>query len=333
MKRRLLGILASGACFLAGLTLPAQAEQQQDFPTWLESFKADALSKGIHQETLDSALGDIQPIDRVLELDRRQPEFTLTFQQYLAHVVTPARVKQGQKLLAANKTLLTDVSRKYHVPAKVIVAMWGIETDYGHATGGFSVVPALATLAYDGRRSQYFRGELVNALKILDNGSISAKQMRGSWAGAMGQCQFMPSTYLRYAQDWSGSGSPDIWGKKADVFASAANYLSQLGWNSSVGWGRRVKLPKTLDPALIGLTVKKSYKDWNKLGVRQSNGKPLPKSAVVVSLVRAETGKGSDVGHGTPYLVTDNFRAYMSWNRSTFFALAAGMLADQIASR
>ena len=209
-------------CFAAA---SAVAQPQQDFGTWLAGVRADAAARGISRATLDMVLADIQPIDRVLELDRRQPEFTLTFGQYLGHVVTPARVRDGQWNLTIHRKLLVAVGRHHGVPPRVIVAMWGIESDYGRATGGFSVVPALATLAYDGRRSQYFRTELMNALQIIDNG-VPAAQMRGSWAGAMGQCQFMPSTYLKFARKWSGSGAPDIWRNTPDVFASAANYLA-----------------------------------------------------------------------------------------------------------
>lgn len=323
--------------WLAGVILlwcaDASAQPQQEFPQWLDGLRAEALGQGISQGTLDSALTGIQPIDRVIELDRRQPEFTMTFQTYLSHVVSPARVKAGRRQLAGHRALLAEVARRYGVPGPVVVAMWGIESDFGRLTGGFQVVPALATLAYDGRRSQYFRGELINALRMIDGG-VPASSMRGSWAGAMGQCQFMPSTYLRYARRWSGDGHPDIWASEADVFASAANYLSQIGWTVDHGWGRQVKLPKHgMAQALFGLERTRSLREWNKLGLRQANGRPLPKSDLQASLIRAETGKGEDVGRGTPYLVYDNFRVFMKWNRSTFFALAAGTLADRLATK
>jgi len=333
MARAWLAAIAVGMMGLWLGIVPAAAEPQQDFTTWLDGVKVDARAQGISQNTLDLALGDIQPIDRVLELDRKQPEFTLTFDQYLSHVVTTARLLQGHKLLGQNKALLSAVSGKYGVPRQVIAAMWGIETNFGQLTGGFRVVPALATLAYDGRRSQYFRTELFNALLMIDSGKVTPEQMTGSWAGAMGQCQFMPSTYLRYAQDWSGGGKPNIWGRQADVFASTANYLSQIGWNPGYGWGRPVRIPKDLNAGLFSLDVKKSYKAWSRLGLRSVSGKPLPKSDVLVSLIRAETGKGDDIGRGEPYLVTDNFRVFMKWNHSTFFALAAGTLADRLASK
>lgn len=328
-------MITAGVMMLGqGLGRPAWAEPTQDFPTWLAALKADALARGIRPATFDQALADVQPIDRVIELDRKQPEFTLSFDQYMANVVSPQRVKNGRQRLSHHKKLLGAVARRYGVPAPVIVAMWGIESDYGRLTGGYSVVAALATLAYDGRRSQYFRGELINALTMIDGG-VPAERMRGSWAGAMGQCQFMPSTHVKYARSWSGQAKPDIWTLPPDVFASAANYLAQIGWNPHQHWGRAVKLPKTdLAPALFGLDVKKSLNEWRHLGIRQANGKPLPAShSIMASLVRAETGKGDDVGRGPPYLVYDNFRALMKWNRSVFFAVAAGTLADRVASK
>jgi len=322
-----------GVVLLFSLESGARAEPQQDFENWLSGFKADALEKGITQTTLDTALADLQPIDRVIELDRRQPEFTMTFPQYLSHVVNPGRIKTGRQHLARQKKLLAEVSKQYGVPAAVVVAMWAIESDFGRLTGGFQVVPALATLAYDGRRSQYFRGELLNALRMVDGG-VPAARMRGSWAGAMGQCQFMPSTYLKFAKSWDGKDRPDIWSNEADVFSSAANYLSQIGWNSKQSWGTAVKLPKHgMATALFGLEHKRSLREWNKLGLRRVNGKPLPGGDLQASLIRAETGKGNDIGQGQPYLVFDNFRVFMKWNRSVFFALAAGTLADRLVSK
>jgi membrane-bound lytic murein transglycosylase B len=273
----------------------------------------------------------VRPIDRVLDFDKRQPEFTLTLDQYLAHVLTPQRIADGRKLMREHKKLLAAVAERYHVPAKVIVALWGIESGYGRNIGDYPVVAALATLAYDGRRSQYFRTELLNALTIVDRGA-TAQQMRGSWAGAMGQCQFMPSTYLKYAQRWSGEGPADIWRTPADVFASAANYLAGVGWNPDETWGRPVRLSAQIDPTLLGLATKKSLAEWAKLGVRQANGKPLPHGTMQASLVRADPGREA-TNTGPPYLVYDNFRTYMNWNRSVFFGIAAGTLADRLGSR
>lgn len=340
-----IGQFARGLCvglvLVVGAALSAHAEDlapsaalsvtKPDFTQWLDGLKAEARQKGIRDVTLASALDGVQPIDRVLDFDKRQPEFTLTLDQYLAHVVTPQRIAEGRKLMRQHRKLLAQVAERYHVPAKVFVALWGIESGYGQNIGDYPVVAALATLAYDGRRSQYFRTELLNALVIVDRGA-TAQQMRGSWAGAMGQCQFMPSTYLKYAQRWSGEGPPDIWRNPADVFASAANYLAGVGWNPDESWGRPVRLPAKFDPALLGLAVKKSVVEWAKLGVREASGRPLPRSAMQASLVRADPGREA-TNTGPPYLVYDNFRTYLNWNRSVFFAIAAGTLADRLGSR
>lgn len=313
---------------------PAATPAKPDFAAWLEALKTEARGHGIADATLAAAFEGVQPIDRIIELDHRQAEFTLTFQQYLDRVVTEKRVAEGRALLAKHRRVLGEIARRYGVPAKYIVAMWGIESDYGRAIGDYPEVTALATLAYDGRRSQFFRGELMNALTIIDHGGPRPSEMKGSWAGAMGQCQFMPSTYLKYAQHWPGaSADADIWSRPADVFASTANYLSNIGWNADVTWGRAVRLPDGLDPALVNLNVRKSLREWARLGVLTADGHHLPKSDIPASLVRADSGKGDDAGKGPPYLVYDNFRVLMQWNRSVFFALTAGTLADRLGSR
>ncbi|MDR3435461.1 lytic murein transglycosylase [Telmatospirillum sp.] len=329
-----LAILVGGVFVLCLMATTAMAQSQPDFAEWLNQFRRDAQAQGISDATIAAALTDIAPIDKVVELDRRQPEFTLTFEAYLSHVVKPERVAEGLDLLKQNETLLADVAKRYGVPPEVIVAMWGVESNFGHLTGGFQVVPALATLAYDGRRSQYFRTELIDALKIIDQG-IPANRMQGSWAGAMGQCQFMPSTYLKFARKWNGEGAPDIWQERADIFASTAHYLSQIGWHGGQSWGQAVQLPEHgMAPQLIGLDVKHSLKEWGKLGVRSADGKPLPvSSGIRASLILAENAKSEDAGHGVPYLVYDNFRVLMRWNKSVFFALGAGTLADRLGSK
>ncbi len=291
---------------------------------WLQELKTEAAAAGIRREILDEALDGITPIPRVIELDRKQPEFTLTFAQYLTRVVPDSRVKKGRQKLAENRALLEEVGAKYGVQAKYIVAFWGIETDFGRVTGGFKLVPALVTLARDGRRSAYFRKELMNALKILNQDHIKAKDMVGSWAGAMGQCQFMPSSFLNFAVDHDGDGRKDIWTTKADVFASAANYLSRSGWKGDQTWGRAVTLPAGFDTALAGTKIRKTVGEWQKLGVRRSDGSDLPKRDLPASVVLVD-------GPGSPaYLVYDNFGAIMKWNRSTYFAVAVGTLAEKI---
>ncbi|MDA8230097.1 MAG: lytic murein transglycosylase [Magnetospirillum sp.] len=324
------GMLAAGAMAVAlGLAQPLAADEAppppKDFGAFLADVEAEAAAKGIRPETL-AALHGVRPIDRIIELDRKQPEFTVTFAQYLGRVVSPQKVAQGRRMLAENRALLAQIEKRYGVQPRFVVALWGIESDYGRLTGNYPVITALATLAWDGRRSAYFRGELMNALEIVDKGNIGADAMIGSWAGAMGQCQFMPSTFLKYAQDFDGDGRRDIWSDRGDVLASAANYLAGLGWKDDETWGRAVTLPRHFDKALANLKVKKTLAEWSRLGVRSADGKPLPRRALEASIVFAEDG-------GPAFLVYDDFRAVMKWNHSTFFALAAGHLADRIARR
>lgn len=305
----------------------AEEAATSDFAGFLAGVHDEALSKGIRGETLAAALAGVEHIDKVIELDRRQPEFTMTFKGYMDRVVSPSKVEKGRRMLAENKAVLGEIEKHYHVQPKYVVALWGIETDYGRVTGGYPVVSALATLAYDGRRSSYFRGELMNALQILDQGHISPASMLGSWAGAMGQCQFMPSSFLKFAADWDGDGRRDIWTTRADVLASAANYLSSSGWKGDQTWGRSVRLPAKFDKALIGLNTKKKLAEWARLGVKASGGKPLPNADLDASLVMPDNGDGA------VFLVYDNFRTTLKWNRSTFFALAVGHLAERIGGK
>jgi len=302
---------------------PVPATAAEGFAAWLQGLRMEASEKGIRDDILDAALNGIEPIPRVIELDRKQPEFTLTFQQYMDRVVPDSRVKKGRAKLAENRALLEEAAKKHGVQARFLVAFWGVETDFGRVTGGFKVVPALATLAHDGRRSAYFRKELLNALTILNEGHIAPKDMVGSWAGAMGQPQFMPSSFLNFAVDGDGDGHKDIWTTKTDVFASAANYLSRSGWKADETWGRAVKVPADFDEALVDLKVIKPISEWQALGVRRTDGADLPTRDLKASIVRA--GK-----NGPPYMVYNNFRTILKWNRSTYFAVAIGTLADKI---
>lgn len=202
------------------------------FQAWVSDVKKEAVAQGISPKTVHDAFAAVSHNERVIQLDRKQPESKLTLEEYLAKTVTEQRINQGRELLAENKVILDGIAHKYNVPPQYIIALWGIETSYGNNTGGFSTIEALATLAYDGRRSDYFRGELMSALKIIDQGHIAVYDMEGSWAGAMGQCQFMPSSFLAYAVDHDGDGKRDIWNTEADVFASIANYLHSSGWNN-----------------------------------------------------------------------------------------------------
>lgn len=299
----------------------------QPFSKWLAEMRAEAKSKGISEATLAAAIDGIEPLPRVIELDRDQPEFTLTFQQYLQRVAPDSRVARGQRRLEENRELLEAVSEQYGVPPEQIVALWGIETDFGRVSGGFKVVPALATLAHDGRRSTYFRGELLQALRIIDGGHITADDMMGSWAGAMGQCQFMPSSFVNAAVDRDGDGRKDIWTTPADVFASAANLLKRNGWRRGEPWGLHVKLPAVFDLGDEGLETRRRLSIWQDLGIRRPDGADLPDEDLVASLIMPD---GPD---GPVFLVYDNYRAIMRWNRSHYFALTAGYLADRIAGK
>lgn len=296
----------------------------QDFSGWLNGVKDEARASGISEATISIALADLSPLPRVIELDRNQPESTLRFEEYLARIVSEKRVQDGRALMAENAALLQRVAERYHVQPRFIVALWGVESDYGRLTGNFNVLAALATLAYDGRRSAYFRKELLQALRIVDEGHITPAAMTGSWAGAMGQNQFMPSSFLDFAVDFDGDGRRNIWSSRADVFASIANYLSSSGWNPAQSWGRQVRLPAGFDQSLITLEQRRSLAEWSRMGVTLADGGPLPSSDVTASLAQP-AGRG-----GAAYLVYDNYRTILRWNRSLYFATAVGHLADRL---
>ncbi|MEE8444796.1 MAG: lytic murein transglycosylase [Alphaproteobacteria bacterium] len=326
------------AVILAGLSLvwsgPATAHSPisepppptQAFEDWLADLKAEAAGTGIDRQTLAESLDGIAPIPRIIELDRNQPEFSLTFRQYVDRVAPASRIKRGRRLLAQNRTLLRAISADYGVPPQMIVALWGIESDFGRLTGGFQVIPALATLAYDGRRSKFFRRELLYALRIIDEGHISAAEMAGSWAGAMGQSQFMPSSFINFAVDRDGDGRKNIWTNRPDIMASAANLLVGGGWKAGRIWGRPVRLPKSFNFAVAGLDTRKKLSEWQALGIRRMDGRDLPKADMQASLILPD-------GPHSAFLVYDNYRAILNWNRSHYFALTAGYLADRIAGK
>ena len=314
------------ALFLTGLFFSNQAfANEQPFKQWLADLKNEAAGKGISAKTLDEALTGIEPIPRVIELDRRQPEFTLTFRDYMDRMVNAKRIVKAQTTIRANAKLLNEVAAKYGVQPQYLVAFWGLETDFGRlASGYFPVIPALATLAHDSRRGKFFRGQLIDALRILDGGHIDLARMKGSWAGAMGHFQFIPSTFNAYAIDYDGDGKRDIWTNNKDALASAANFLANSGWQRDEIWGREVKVEDSFDFTNVSLKIKKPLSAWQALGVRRINGKDLPKADVMASLL-------APAGHvGPKFLVYGNFRAIMRWNQSQFYALAIGHLADRI---
>ncbi len=313
--------------FLLILT-PFSAQADDKFDTWVAAFKADATREGISSDLLEQVFVGVKPVARIIELDRKQPEGTMTFAQYKKRVISDARIAQGRRMYKEHREVLDATAKKYGVPAQYIVALWGVETSYGNNTGGFDVVTALSTLAYDGRRSQFFRKELINALKILDAGHIDHKNMKGSWAGAMGQNQFMPSSFHAFAIDGNDDGRRDIWTSLPDVFASTANYLNKSGWREDEKWGRRVSLPKSLTRAQIGRDKKKSLLEWKRLGVTLPNGSNIPVVDGFQAAVIAPDGLD-----GPAYLVYHNFNVVLKWNRSNYFATSVGILADAIVAQ
>ncbi|MHB1214098.1 MAG: lytic murein transglycosylase [Thiobacillus sp.] len=309
---------------LAALTtLPAHAET--GFDSWLAAFRQDAAAQGISEATLDAALTGITPVERVVELDQRQPEFLQTFVDYLERRVTPDRVARGQALMAEHAVLLDAVERQYGVPKAVLLAFWGLETNYGATLGSHNIPVSLATLAYDGRRSAFFRSELLDALRIIDAGHISAADMTGSWAGAMGHMQFMPSTFRAYAVDGDGDARIDLWQSVPDAMNSAANYLSRAGWHAGEPVAIEVKPPPDFDWRRARIVNRLPVAAWTALGVKSADGTELPAAAGGSAIVLPQGWQGP------AFMVFDNFGVVMRWNRSVNYALAVAQLAQQIA--
>ena len=297
------------------------------FKQWLGDFKQEALNKGISQPTLDKAFKNIKLNQKVLQSDKKQPEFTKTFFEYFDRAVSDSRIKKGLKNYAKHQELLDEVTKKYGVPGRYLVAFWGMETNYGSYTGNIPIIESLATLAYDPRRSEFFTKQLISALTILDKGHVSLKQMKGSWAGAMGQCQFMPTNYIQYAVDGDGDGKINLWDSLPDVFHSAGNFLQQLGWQKEENWGREVKLPKGFNYALADNKTNRSLADWKKMGITLADGRVLPQEDMQAKLLLASDYRGP------AFLVYENFRVIKRWNNADKYAIAVGHLADRIVKR
>ncbi len=299
-----------------------QSFSNDTFSDFVTDISNEAEKKGISLKLIRDFKTKVAFIPRVIELDRSQPEFKLTLDQYLARVVTSSRIKKANSKYKKNKKILEVISKHYGVQARFLVSLWGIETDFGRLTGGFPVVSALSTLAFEGRRHEYFKKELFNALKIINDGHITLSKMTGSWAGAMGQCQFMPSSFINYANDWDKDGSKNIWTSKPDVFASAANYLNKVGWSDKITWGRKVyigQFNKKLKENKYYLLNK-----WSSSGILNENQKKLPNVKIKARLIIPK-----DYGN-YGYLVYNNFESLLNWNRSNYFAIAVGKLSDSI---
>jgi membrane-bound lytic murein transglycosylase B len=305
------------------------------FDVWLAQLRVEALTRGIRPEVVDAAFSDIQqPVAQILERDRTQAEFSLDLTAYLKRRLTRSTLRTAQEMYTQYRDLLESVGKTYGVQPKIITAVWGLESNFGRFAGVRPTIPALATLAYDPRRASLFRNELFSALEILNRGDIELDRLKGSWAGALGQPQFMPSTYLQYSQDFDGDGRRDIWASQADVFASVAYYLREHGWTDKMTWGREVKVPKASLAAVKAvprradgcraeraLTPPRPLKDWRKMGLRTTGGAPIPTGTTDASLVT----------DGARYfLVYSNYEALLAYNCATSYAISIGMLSDRL---
>jgi membrane-bound lytic murein transglycosylase B len=317
----------------------AQEPTRPSFADFLAGVRTDALARGIREEIVNAALADIaEPLPVVIERDRSQAETVFSLEKYIARILTARMIGDGRAKLAAHKPLLNEIGEVYGVDPKIIVAIWGMETHYGGFTGTRPIVAALATLAWDARRPTLFRGELFNALEILNRDEIELQRLKGSWAGAMGQVQFMPSSYLEFAEDYDGDGRRDIWSTPADIFASIANYLLGHGWTAGQPWGREVRVlaaaARTITnqiarrtggcQATRDMTIALPARRWNALGVRTAAGGALPSTLPETFLVSGTTRH---------FLVTRNYDALLDYNCSRSYALSVGLLADRLGTR
>jgi membrane-bound lytic murein transglycosylase B len=330
--------LAVAQPFRVALSAQAANTTRPTFSEWLAGVRAEALARGIRQEIVDAALGEVaEPLPVILERDRAQAETIFSLEKYISRHVTKKVIASGREALARHRTLLDQVGERYGVPPDIVVAIWGMESNFGRFSGVRPTVSALATLAWDPRRAAFFRGELFDALEILNRGDIDVTQLRGSWAGAMGQVQFMPSSYLRYAEDFDGDGRRDIWSTPADVFASIANYLKGHGWTAGQAWGREVRVTPEVArrianhvaprngtcQATRNMTVAQPLSEWNELGVRLTGGEPLPKNDTPASLVSGATRH---------FLVNPNYDALLDYNCAHSYAISVALLSDTVAS-
>ena len=306
------------------------------FSEWLDALRAEALERGISSATLDKAFETVQePEPTVIARDRTQAEIVLSLEAYLARVLRPRTIATARQMFARHRTLLTTVGERYDINPRVLVAIWGIESNFGRFSGVRPTIGALATLAWDPRRSAFFRGELLNALEILEHGDIDVSRMKGSWAGAMGQPQFMPSSYLKWAEDFDDDGRRDIWASPPDVFASIANYMKEHGWKKGQTWGREVKISAAAARTIAAdvprrsggcgarrdMTVPLPMPRWQEIGVRLTSGAALPKTDFTASLVSGSTRH---------FLVYDNYDALLEYNCAHSYAIAVALLSQRI---
>jgi membrane-bound lytic murein transglycosylase B len=338
---RAVWVLAVAALLVAAPPAASQSpppvlpvETPPPFDKWLIDLRAEAIGRGISAELLDRALAGIEPVAQILERDRSQAEFALDLDIYLKRRLTTPTVRLAQQMLTRHRGLLGRVEKAYGVSARIVVSVWGLESNFGRFAGVRPTIPALVTLAYDPRRGAMFRKELFSALEIVNRGDIELGRLKGSWAGALGQPQFMPSSYLEYAQDFDGDGRKDIWSSQADVFASIALFLQKHGWTEGEAWGREITVPPLIQKAALAIprretgcrarrvmTDPRPLTEWRKMGLRTRTNTPLPASAMPASLVEA--------GRRT-FLLYDNYEALLGYNCAHSYALSVGLLADRL---
>lgn len=314
---------------IAGVVLSTSVlAANTEFDQYINGLKQEAREKGISERTIEEAFKKVSYKKKAVKADRNQPEKKLTLDEYIPRAVPDWKVKQAKSLYQKHYSDLKRIGEQYGVQPRFIVALWGVESNFGRLTGGYNVIDALSTLAFEGRREAFFRKETMAALTILDEGHITVNNMKGSWAGAMGQCQFMPSSFLHFAQDGNGDGVKDIWKNTQDVFASAANYLKESGWDDDYTWGRQVTVPKGISLSLTGRgkDKAKTLQQWNDLGIRRLNGNNLP---VLDEDINAWLIMPDDE-NGRAYLIYNNYQVLMKWNRSYYFGLAVSHLADKL---
>ncbi|PJD96634.1 MAG: lytic transglycosylase [Legionella sp.] len=312
-------LILVGLCCYTGMIWAAETPWKQ----WVATVRAEALEQGIRPDVFDAAFAGVhEPSKTIKGLMHSQPEHRLTFMKYRSSRVDNYRIAIGRKQFEKNRALLETIGEKYGVNPCFIVSFWGMETSYGTYMGNFPVVKALATLAYDSKRKDVFRKELFLALHILNDGHVDLAHFKGEWAGASGQPQFLPSSWVKYAVDYDGDGRRDIWESKPDVFASIANYMTQNGWQSGEPWAIQVKLPASFDMKLEGKNTIKSVSEWNALGVRTEQGASLPYQNLQASIIQP---------YGGPtFLAFPNYRMILRYNNSIYYAGAIGYLADKI---
>jgi lytic murein transglycosylase len=303
---------------------PEAAAHQKDFARWVDDFRASARAAGISEATLKAAFDGVRELPRVVELDRAQPEFTRSVWDYLDTAVSPQRVQRGQDKLLQVRREADAAAARYGVPATILVAIWGMESNYGSNYGNIPTIDALATLGFEGRREEWARGQLLAALKILQNGDIDRAHMIGSWAGAMGQTQFLPSNFLAYAVDADGDGRRDIWGSMADVLASTANFLARSGWQADQPWGVEVQLPAGFDLARADASVRQTAAQWEAEGLRSMDGAALPPSLANAEVLLPAGARGP------AFLIGPSFRSILRYNNSNSYALGVSLLSQRL---